>query len=58
MIFTFIILYLILSVICTQHFLCFGIFIFIFFFGIAATCQPCTTCLHIPLLYSPAYLNI
>ncbi len=28
------------------------------FFCIAATCQPCTTCLHIPLLYIPAYLNI
>ncbi len=25
------------------------------FFCIAATCQPCTTCLHIPLLYIPAY---
>ncbi len=24
---------------------------------IAATCQPCTTCLHIPLSYSHAYLK-
>ncbi len=40
------------SVICTHHFLCFGILFFFFFFEIAATCQPCTTYLHIPLLYS------
>ncbi len=33
------------------------IFYFLFF-EIAATCQPCTTYLHIPLLYSHAYLNI
>ncbi len=46
------------SVICTHHFLCFGILFIFFFFEIAATCQPCTTYLHIPLLYSHAYLNI
>ncbi len=33
-------------------------YFFFFFFEIAATCQPCTTYLHIPLLYSHAYLNI
>ncbi len=31
---------------------------YLYIFGIAATWHPCTTCLHIPLLYIPAYLNI
>ncbi len=34
------------------------IFFYLYFSEIAATWQPCTTCLHIPLLYSHAYLNI
>ncbi len=58
---TLIILYLILSVslahlhICTQHFLCLDIisylifYIYFIFLWLAASCQPCSTCLHIPL---------
>ncbi len=58
-IFTFIILYLILTVSFAHNTFCVLVSLcFIYFFGIAATCQPCTTCLHIPLLYIPAYLNI
>ncbi len=34
-----------------------SVFWHFYFFGIAATWQPCTTCLHIPLLYIPAYLT-
>ncbi len=41
--------------ICTQHFLCLDIisylifYIYFIFLWLAASCQPCSTCLHIPL---------
>ncbi len=53
----FIILYLTLTVSFAHSTFCVLVFYF-YFFGIAATWQPSTTCLHIPLLYIPAYLNI
>ncbi len=58
-IFTLIILYLILTVSFAHITFCVLVsYFFIYFFEIAATCQPCTTYLHISLLYSHAYLNI
>ncbi len=44
-----IILYLTLTVSFAHSTLC---VLVVVFFGIAATWQPCTTCLHIPLLYT------
>ncbi len=41
--------------ICAQHFLCLDIisylifYIYFIFLWLAASCQPCSTCLHIPL---------
>ncbi len=61
-IFSLIILYLILTVSFAHNTFCvlisYYLIFYIIFFVIAASCQPCSTCLHIPLSYSHAYLNI